>query len=296
VAGSLLPGLRTPAATTASVLVLAALPWPGADVAVPALVVATAVLGAGLAHELAARLAARPVPVRRAAAVVAGLAAAAGALAGVLVVTPDLRPPPAAQPAHVPLAAWIVESAAPDSRIAVSAELAADLIGDGVPAARLGPSGNLVVRVGAAGGPAALARFGSGEDVLSVTPADGSAAESVAAEAPARARAGTELSGNPNLVAPEGVRAVLRAGGVDSRALVLLAGMAGRGPVTVADLPVVAGEDVALPRHRLTLTAVDERALTWLRAQRPPFAPTVVTTTGVTTLTWPLPATPALLG
>jgi hypothetical protein len=97
------------------------------------------------------------------------------------------------------------------------------------------------------------------------------------------------------LVAPEGVRVVLRAGGVDSRALALLAGLTAQGPVTVADLPVVPGEDVALPRHRVVLTGVDDRTLGWLRAQRPPFAP-IVAGSGPTTLTWPLPAVPALLG
>jgi hypothetical protein len=92
------------------------------------------------------------------------------------------------------------------------------------------------------------------------------------------------------------VRVLLRAGGVDSRALVVLAGLAGRGPVTVADLPVVPGEDAALPRHRVVLTGADESALTWLRAQRAPFAPIATDVgTGAATLTWSLPAVPAVL-
>jgi hypothetical protein len=177
----------------------------------------------------------------------------------------------------------------------VPPELAAQLVADGVPADRLGPGGPLVVRSGAQPAPAELARFGDGPAALSVGAADAAAVDAVLAESRVRASAGGQLAANPNLIAPEGVRVVLRAGGVDSRALVVLAGLAGRGPVTVADLPVVPGEDVALPRHRVVLTGAGESALTWLRAQRAPFAP-IVTGTGATTLTWSLPAVPAVLG
>jgi hypothetical protein len=130
---------------------------------------------------------------------------------------------------------------------------------------------------------------------LRVEAADAAAVDAVAAEAPARASAGRRLADNPNLVAPDGVREVLRAGWVDSRALVVLVGLTAFGPVTVVDLPVVPGEDVALPRHRVLLAGVAGPTGTWLRAQRPPFAP-VPGGPSTTTPTWPLPAVPDLLG
>jgi hypothetical protein len=295
VGGFLLPGLRAAAATAGSVVLLAALSWSGADVAVPALVVATVVVGAALVHEVAVRAASRPPAVRRAAAVLAALGAVAATVVSVLVLAPDLRPAPAAQVPHAALAAWIHGTTVAGDTVTVPPELTADLLADGVPADRLGPGGKLLVRADGQRGAAELARFGDGPTALSVGAADAPAADAVAAEAPARISAGSQLADNPDLVAPEGVRVVLRAGGVDSRALALLAGLTAQGPVTVADLPVVAGEDVALPRHRVVLTGVDDRTLAWLRAQRPPFAP-IVAGPGPTTLTWPLPAVPALLG
>ena len=155
-------------------------------------------------------------------------------------------------------------------------ELTADLLADGVPADRLGPGGELLVSAGGQRAAAELARFGDGSTALSVGAADVRAATAVADEAPARTSAGRRARRQPRPGRPEEVRVVLRAGGVDSRALALLAGLTAQGPVTVADLPVVPGEDVALPRHRVTLTGVGSPTLAWLRARRPPFAPIVV--------------------
>jgi hypothetical protein len=301
VGGLLLPGLRAAAATAGSVVLLAAVPWAGADTAVPALVVATVVLGAALVHEVAARVAARPPAVRRAAGVVAALGAVALAVVAVLVVVPEVRPAPAPAPApaqavpHAALAAWITGTTAPGDTVTVPPELVRPLLADGVPADRLGPGGSLLVRPAGPRTAAVLARFGDGPTALGVEAVDATAVDAVAAEAPARAAAGRQLASNPSLVAPDGVREVLRAGGVDSRALVLLVGLTAFGPVTVVDLPVVPGEDVALPRHRVLLADVAGPTGTWLRAQRPPFAP-IVGGPFTTTLTWPLPAVPGLLG
>jgi hypothetical protein len=295
VGGFLLPGLRTAAATTGSIVLLAALPWSSADVAVPALVVAIVVVGAALVHEVAVRAASRPPAVRRAAGALAALGAVAATVVSVLVIASDLRSAPAVEVPHAALAAWITGTTVAGDTVTVPPELTADLLADGVPADRLGPGGKLLVRADGQRGAAELARFGDGATGLSVGATDVPAADAVAAEAPARISAGGQLADNRNLVAPEGVRVVLRAGGVDSRALVMLAGLTAQGPVTVDDLPVVAGEDVALPRHRVVLTGVDERTFAWLRAQRPPFAPSVAGP-GPATLTWPLPAVPALLG
>jgi hypothetical protein len=183
-----------------------------------------------------------------------------------------------------------------------------DLVRAGVPAERFADDGVLVVSAGtiasadapagsaspgaparvapAGSGPAVLARFGDGADLLEVRVAGGTAPP-----APTRlADAGARLAGNPNLAAPTEVRDSLRDGAVDPRALVVLAGLAGRGPVTVVDLPVVPGEDPALLRHRVVLAGPDPPAREWLAAQRPPFAPVLTGSPDALTLTWPVPA------
>jgi hypothetical protein len=55
-----LPGLRGPAAVAGTVVLLVAVPWPGADAARPALLVAMFALCVALADELARWLSPRP--------------------------------------------------------------------------------------------------------------------------------------------------------------------------------------------------------------------------------------------
>lgn len=88
------------------------------------------------------------------------------------------------------------------------------------------------------------------------------------------------------------MREAIRQGRLDTRALVLLAGLTGSGPVTVVELPVVPGETAAVPLHQLTLAQpVDATTQGWLRIQLPPFAPVVTSTATGVVLSWPVPST-----
>jgi len=89
---------------------------------------------------------------------------------------------------------------------------------------------------------------------------------------------------------------VLRDGQADPRALLVLAVLAAREPVHVLDLPAVSGEDPGLPRHQVVLSGLDAEALAWVRAQRPPFTPLVMTAGNTTALAWAVPAPSGLLG
>ena len=109
------------------------------------------------------------------------------------------------------------------------------------------------------------------------------------------ARAGRELAGNPGRTAPDDVHDPLTAGGADSRALVILGGLTGRGPVVVTGLPVVPGEEPARTRHRVAVAGLAPDDVFWLRSQQPPYAPTIDLTAGEVALTWTLPAPAAVL-
>ncbi len=283
-----LPGLRGIGATAAAVLVPAALPWPGAVVALPGLVAASLLLAAALGQELAGEPAARS-RLRHVGAVVVAAAACVAALA--TTAAGAVSSPGAAAVSHRELAAWLASASDPAATVAAPPGVRSDLVRDGVPAERFAVGGVLVVsagsgRTGSPGGGSVLARFGEGADLLEVRAAGGAVPP-----APARlADAGAQLAGNPNLAAPTAVRDSLRDGAVDPRALVVLAGLAGRGPVTVTDLPVVPGEDPALPRHRVVLAGLDPSAREWLAAQQAPFAPVPTGSPDAVTLTWPVPA------
>ncbi|SDG90646.1 Pls/PosA family non-ribosomal peptide synthetase [Pseudonocardia oroxyli] len=223
-----------------------------------------------------AALAARLRSLRPRPAVLAGVVGVtlAGWLA-VVTLTVDLRPA-AADPGHRALAAWLATATDPSTGVAVPAGTWSNLVRGGIPAERLDPGGPLAVS--ASTSEQDLARFGP----LNVRIADDSATAS--------GPAGAQLATNPRLLTGPEVRETLRTGAVDVRALAVLAGLTRLGPVTVTDLPTVPGETAALPRHVVVLPPVDAGTDSWLRAQRPPFAPTITTTADATTLSWPVPA------
>lgn len=260
------------------VLVLAGLgllvALPG-DTARPLLVAAVLVVGTIVVDDLRPR---------------GGAVAAAAGIGLAVVVLPTAWAAGTGRP-HRELAEWISTVAAPDTVLAVPPGVWSDLVRDGVPAARLGPDGALVVTGGTS--TAYLARFGVGETRLTVDLAVPGAA---IPENATRARVGAQLDANPALDAPDDVRALLRSGGVDARALVVLGGLAGRGDVSITALPVVAGEDPARPRHRVVLDGAATVTVEWLRAQQEPFAPQVTVGRDGLTLTWPLPAPNSVFG
>jgi hypothetical protein len=211
--------------------------------------------------------------------------AAAVAVAATLAVTVAVRvaPSPAAGHDGAPgLAGWLLAATDPATTIAVADPgLRAELVGDGVPAGRLADDGRLVV-VAAEQDVADLARFGG----LAVRDRLGAVAPLPDAG----------LADNPRLATSAEVREVIRAGTLDERAVAVLAGLAGRGPVSVIAVPALPGETPQLPRHTVVLEGVDTATQDWLRAQRGPYAPEIGATGVETTLSWPVPVPSALDG
>ncbi|WP_448623695.1 hypothetical protein [Geodermatophilus sp. URMC 64] len=311
VAGALaVPRLRAPAVATATAVALAVQPWNGAAGALPAALVAAALAAALLCTATGRTSGDAPVRpwLKGCVASCAVLLTVAGAL---------FLPLRAPGLPHAALAAWLTGPSAPAGALAVPAGLWGDLVRDGVPADRLVRDGgrsddvDLLVRTGQEASAGALATFGSGDTTLAVVPAPPSDADRRMAAAEARAAAaeqadaragvaerqsvGSLLVDAPRLAAPAEVRALLRDGRVDSRVLVVLGELVRQHQVTVSDLPPAAGEDPALPRHRVVVTRWDGRAVPSdpdaaalltgeLRAWQPPLAPVDVSSgrTGIT--------------
>ena len=203
-------------------------------------------------------------------------AAIAGWLA---LVAPSIELPQTnSDPGHAALAAWLGSATDPRTTVTVPAGTWSNLVRQGVPPERLTSDGALVVT--ASTSPQQIVRFGA----LGVGTAEDTAARP----------AGAQLATNPRIVAGPEVLETLSAGNVDVRAQAILAGLTRLGPVTVTDLPTLPGETTALPHHVVVLPPVTFRTDEWLRAQQPPFAPSITTTAEATTLSWPVPAPPEL--
>lgn len=258
---------------------------PGTDALLPALVVGAAITGVLV---LDAALAWRPVPAR-------GLAAAVAAAAAVGVL---IAPPVAPRADHTALASWITGQLDDGVTVTVPASAWADLHRDfarlGKPnAVRTDDEGTLVVTTGRATG-TVLGRFGT----LTLLATD---FDRTYLDPAGRAAAGRQLADNPRLPASEPVRAALRAGRVDLRAMAVLAALCGEHEISLAATGnPVAERGTGLPDRTVVVAAVDgipvtdRRAakplLDWLHAQRPPFAPAETRSTpdGVA-ISWRLP-------
>lgn len=279
-------------AMPATILPLALVPAPGGAAALPALVVVAVLIGLVLVDAVLDRLVPpdRPIPVLRwtGVAVVAVGVLVGGLLRVPVVASVLVEPAPSGARG---LAAWVLATTEPPTTLDVPPGVWADLLRAGVPPGRLDEGGALTVAAGPAPPGPMLARFGAGGQALTVQPTDRSLLGT--GPTPAERTAATRLAGDRNLTAPAPVRALLGSGTVDARVCTLLLALAGRGPVVVLDLPVVAGEDPAVPLHRAVLAAVDVTTRAWLAAQPRTSAPIVtapVPDGGPTTLTWPLPA------
>jgi len=229
--------------------------------------------------------------VGRVALAVAALAVAVAAVALVIMPPRAVAALPPSGP-HLALAAWINAATDTATVLEVPPDVRADLIRDGVAPQRLGPGGTLVVTRGAPGPGRPVARFGDGADALAVSRTDPDSGR----EAAVSAAWGRQLLDNPAVRVDAPARAVLQDGQADPRALLVLAVLAARHPVHVLDLPAVSGEDPGLPRHQVVLSGLDAEALAWVRAQRPPFTPLVMTAGNTTALAWAVPTPSGLLG
>jgi putative peptide zinc metalloprotease protein len=310
--------LRPQAVAAATLVVLAVLPWNGADGALLLAVVAAAGLAALVTDALArGRPEERPHPLVRVAVVVPAVV--------VTVVGGLFLPVAAGGLPHRELAGWITGPASTGGTVAVPINLWGDLLRDGVPDDRLvltaapdAAAATWTVAVGDDGGVSgAAAGFGTGAAALTVRPLppaemrdgvaeprsgepqDGRSAAGTAILA--RQRLGSLLAASPRLHAGPDVVTALRNGSVDARVLVVLAGLTVQHTVEVAALPVVSGEDPqSVPRHEVVVARLDGSsadrpevvaALTeLLQGQSVPFAPAAVTPgpSGVT-VGWPPP-------
>ncbi len=306
---------RPPAVGAAVVVVLAALPWPGAGGAAVVALAASVLLAAVMIEAVVRKpVPQRPHPLLRGVVVVPAF---------VLVVVGALfKPSQAPALASTELAAWISGTAPSDGAVAVPPGLWGDLVRDGVAPDRLVRSGSgpaaaaaWTVEVGEPlTGGSTVARFGTGAAALTVVkPPDAEAreraeeaeraahlaAEQQAAEADQAARQafGGSLAGNPRLDAPDDVGSALRGGAVDSRLLAVLAALTADHDVVVGSMPVSAGG----MHHEVVVTRIDGQSATrpdvsaaltrWLAAVPPSLSPERVTSgSGGVTVGWSVPA------
>jgi MFS family permease len=239
----------------------------------------------------------------------AATAVALGGCAAGLLHQPQAGP----RPDHAALADWVRTQTAPGIPLAAGPGIWADLDRDLTASGRSpgsvrrvdpsdeGDGDGLLATLGPVPQHAGmqLAEFGDGDTSLSVL-ATGAQAHFLASFS--RVSAGTELAANDRLKTTGSVRAALREGRVDVRAMAMLAGLCLNHTITVATTANPAAEHgYALPDRVLVLSVVDGRPVTsqttaagvvdWMRAQQPPYAPTTirVTKAGVV-LGWRIPA------
>ena len=172
-------------------------------------------------------------------------------------------------------------------------DVRADLIRDGVAPQRLGPGGTLVVTRGAPGPGRPVARFGDGSDALAVSRTEPDAGR----EAAVSAAWGRQLLDNPavRVEAPARRRAA-RTGRPTRGRCSCSRSSPPAAPCTCSTSRPCPAEDPGLPRHQVVLSGLDAQALAWVRAQRPPFIPLVMTAGDTTALAWAVPAPSGLLG
>lgn len=185
-----------------------------------------------------------------------------------------------------------VDRELPDDTVVAAPEAVRAAPGSGDRFAATPGEGSLQVLEGEPpAGALVLARFeGTGGTTLSVIdPAPGRPTDE---ELASRRRLAAAVLDNPVAGVTGGAADVLRAGDVDARLLGLLAGLVSRMDVHVADLPPAPGEpeDPRPPARRLLVdeaggdaltpgTAATDALVTYLEAQRAPYAPDSVETT-----------------
>jgi hypothetical protein len=240
---------------------------------------------------------------------VAGVAALT--LVAPIVVEPAVPAGPPA-PQHAALAGWFSTQVQDGTMLVAPRGVWADLVRDldridpptGTKRVTTGPSdagGALTVVLGDnAQTGAVVARFGTGANSLTVLH---TGSRSGYLDAGHRVAVGIELAGNQRLHASEPVRAALRAGQLDPRAMVLIASLCQSHDIEVASVQRPTAEvGTAVPDRAIVVSEVDGHrvadqpataaALTdWLRAQQPPYAPSATTPTPAGLLiSWRLPA------
>jgi hypothetical protein len=171
--------------------------------------------------------------------------------------------------AHACPDGWVVSTPALRAASAQNSTMASAL-SDSVPVAVFGSDdGRIEVRRSGAG-PASTGPASTGP-------------ESTEVEATARRTVGAALAGLNSVTLSPSAQPTIRSGQADPRLLAMIATLAQSGPVHVADLPAIAGEDAAgQPRRQLLLTVPPggPGVLTsFFAAQTGPYRPASVTPT-----------------
>lgn len=145
-------------------------------------------------------------------------------------------------------------------------------------------------RLGSVYAPVVIASFGSGSarTEVRVIAQDGAAAylQALGADVAARKSGGTQLLASPRLRISAAARRQLRAGQVDTRAMIAIASLSDQfhfavsilafgdpGPGAAADIPLRFVELAGPPGASLTQSSADlQQMLSFLQAQKPPYA------------------------
>jgi hypothetical protein len=228
---------------------------------------------------------------------------ALAAVVGLLAVVNTTPAPPTG------LAGWVSNEIAPDVALRADPLDRAELFANGIAAERLRdladpvrPGELMVVTNRPATGAAdpdaprcvAIATLaavprGAGGAPTSVCPAAPLAPETVVAEQAARARFGSALARNPSLELQPEAAAVLEAGLVDPRLVLVLADLASPRRLAIDDFPVEPLEPPYALRRHVLLGAVDglpaaggpqSQVRTWFASQQSPFVPNTIEVRG----------------
>jgi hypothetical protein len=298
VAGWRIRWMRPLLTPTLVVLVVLLVPGPGRAAAALTALALLAVVTAGVADDVIARVAAPSLPVLRPA-IAAGIAVLA------VVALPDIPADAApADPAPAPLLAWAADQGTAGAMLQADPLDRAELVVAGFPADRLRDLGGPVADVDimlltdrphAGSQDGTPAHCGAGT-LLATVPRVGAApaeicgarptvADPAPAERASRVRIGTALAGNPSLQLGPAAADLLRRGAVDPRIMIVLAALAGGHTLAVPDFPQAALEPAGTVRRQVLVTALDGAPVRaeapsslrdWFRSQVPPYAPAVV--------------------
>ncbi len=215
---------------------------------------------------------------------------------------------PAAALVQSQAAGWIAQQVSYSAIVACDPAMCSVLRSDGLPTARLlalrgnvtSPRGADVVvatpavrakygdSLSGVYAPLVIASFGAGQariDIRAVVPGGAAALEArLAPDLGARTAAGEQLLRNQNITATAAAQAVLRAGQVDPRLLILLATLAGRQQVSIIAFGDPSPGAAAMPLRSAQIGAANpaglQLMLSFLYAQQPPYHPALTSALG----------------
>lgn len=215
---------------------------------------------------------------------------------------------PAAALVQRQAAGWIAQQVSDSAIVACDPAMCSVLRSQGLPAARLlalrmsaaSPRGADVVvatpavrrdygdRLAGVYAPLVIASFGAGQariDIRAVVPGGAAALDArLEPDRGARTEAGDQLLRNQNITATPAAQAVLRAGQVDPRLLIVLATLAGQQQVSIIAFGDPSPGAAAMPLRSAQIGAASPAGLrlmlSFLYAQQPPYHPALASALG----------------